>query len=45
MIFDQIEAIMNDYIQLKSQSNIYEAETMVEGEELTWCLAILLVIC
>ncbi|KAH6813621.1 double-stranded DNA binding protein [Perilla frutescens var. frutescens] len=27
----KIEAIMNDYIQLKPQSNIYEAETMVEG--------------
>ncbi|KAL3837995.1 hypothetical protein ACJIZ3_022586 [Penstemon smallii] len=27
----KIEAIMNDYIQLKSQSNVYEAETMVEG--------------
>ncbi|KAL6508238.1 hypothetical protein OROHE_021780 [Orobanche hederae] len=26
-----IEAIMNDYIQLKPQSNVYEAETMVEG--------------
>lgn len=31
IIFAQIEAIMNDYIQLKPQSNIYEAETMVEG--------------
>lgn len=28
---DQIEAIMNDFIQLKPQSNVYEAETMVEG--------------
>ncbi|KAL8551185.1 hypothetical protein ACS0TY_000316 [Phlomoides rotata] len=27
----KIEAIMNDYIQLKPQSNIYENETMVEG--------------
>ncbi|XP_057800661.1 DNA-binding protein BIN4 [Salvia miltiorrhiza] len=27
----KIEAIMNDYIQLKPQSNIYESETMVEG--------------
>lgn len=27
----QIEAIMNDFIQLKPQSNVYEAETMVEG--------------
>ncbi|KAK6135178.1 hypothetical protein DH2020_031074 [Rehmannia glutinosa] len=27
----KIEAIMNDYIQLKPQSNVYEAETMVEG--------------
>ncbi|PPD93156.1 hypothetical protein GOBAR_DD09912 [Gossypium barbadense] len=26
-----IEAIMNDFIQLKPQSNVYEAETMVEG--------------
>ncbi|KAL0299784.1 UNVERIFIED_CONTAM: DNA-binding protein BIN4 [Sesamum radiatum] len=29
--FCVIEAIMNDYIQLKPQSNVYEAETMVEG--------------
>ena len=28
---DQIEAIMNDFIQLNPQSNVYEAETMVEG--------------
>ncbi|CAN4089426.1 unnamed protein product [Withania somnifera] len=27
----KVEAIMNDFIQLKSQSNIYDAETMVEG--------------
>ncbi|WRX17375.1 hypothetical protein QQP08_009862 [Theobroma cacao] len=27
----KIEAIMNDFIQLKSQSNVCEAETMVEG--------------
>lgn len=27
----QIEAIMNDFIQLEPQSNVYEAETMVEG--------------
>lgn len=27
----QIEAIMNDFIQLKPLSNVYEAETMVEG--------------
>ncbi|KDP24772.1 hypothetical protein JCGZ_25172 [Jatropha curcas] len=27
----KIEAIMNDFIQLKAQSNVYEAETMVEG--------------
>ncbi|XP_047976090.1 DNA-binding protein BIN4 [Salvia hispanica] len=27
----KIEAIMNDYIQLKPQSNVYESETMVEG--------------
>ncbi|KAJ6418931.1 hypothetical protein OIU84_002160 [Salix udensis] len=27
----KIEAIMNDFIQLKTQSNVYEAETMVEG--------------
>ncbi|KAL2226854.1 UNVERIFIED_CONTAM: DNA-binding protein BIN4 [Sesamum indicum] len=27
----KIEAIMNDYIQLKPQSNVFEAETMVEG--------------
>ncbi|KAH1107441.1 hypothetical protein J1N35_011209 [Gossypium stocksii] len=27
----KIEAIMNDFIQLKPQSNVYEAETMVEG--------------
>ncbi|KAL3524504.1 hypothetical protein ACH5RR_017338 [Cinchona calisaya] len=27
----KIEAIMNDFIQLKPQANVYEAETMVEG--------------
>ncbi|CAN4085590.1 unnamed protein product [Withania somnifera] len=27
----KVEAIMNDFIQLKSQSNIYDAETMLEG--------------
>ncbi|GFZ15999.1 double-stranded DNA binding protein [Actinidia rufa] len=27
----EIEAIMNDFIQLTPQSNVYEAETMVEG--------------
>lgn len=27
----KIEAIMNDFVQLKPQSNVYEAETMVEG--------------
>ncbi|PON83720.1 double-stranded DNA binding protein [Trema orientale] len=27
----KIEAIMNDFIQLKPQSNVFEAETMVEG--------------
>ncbi|KAH7543688.1 hypothetical protein JRO89_XS15G0000800 [Xanthoceras sorbifolium] len=27
----KIEAIMNDFIQLKPLSNVYEAETMVEG--------------
>ncbi|KAL9240232.1 hypothetical protein vseg_014476 [Gypsophila vaccaria] len=27
----KIEAIMNDFIQLKAQSNVYDAETMVEG--------------
>ncbi|KAK7353478.1 hypothetical protein VNO80_18925 [Phaseolus coccineus] len=27
----KIEAIMNDFIQLKPQFNVYEAETMVEG--------------
>ncbi|KAK7410792.1 hypothetical protein VNO78_01885 [Psophocarpus tetragonolobus] len=27
----KIDAIMNDFIQLKPQSNVYEAETMVEG--------------
>ncbi|CAL5360934.1 unnamed protein product [Camellia sinensis] len=27
----KIEAIINDFIQLKPQSNVYEAETMVEG--------------
>lgn len=29
--FDQIEAIMNDFIQLKPHSNVYESETMIEG--------------
>lgn len=24
---------MNDFIQLKAQSNVYEAETMVEGQD------------
>ncbi|KAL5568073.1 hypothetical protein UlMin_024648 [Ulmus minor] len=27
----KIEAIMNDFIQLKPQANVFEAETMVEG--------------
>ncbi|KAF3678310.1 DNA-binding protein BIN4 [Capsicum annuum] len=27
----KVEAIMNDFIQLKSHSNLYDAETMVEG--------------
>ncbi|KAF7149166.1 hypothetical protein RHSIM_Rhsim03G0218400 [Rhododendron simsii] len=27
----KVEAIMNDFIQLTPQSNVYEAETMVEG--------------
>lgn len=27
----KIEAIMNDFIQLEPQSNVFEAETMVEG--------------
>lgn len=27
----KVEAIMNDFIQLKAQSNVYDAETMVEG--------------
>ncbi|XP_074282364.1 uncharacterized protein LOC141606901 [Silene latifolia] len=27
----KIEAIMNDFVQLKAQSNVYDAETMVEG--------------
>jgi hypothetical protein len=27
----KIEAIMNDFIQLKAESNVYDAETMVEG--------------
>lgn len=30
-ILKQVEAVMNDFIQLKPQSNVYEAETMVEG--------------
>ena len=33
IFLDQIEAIMNDFIQLKPQSNVYEAETMVEGQD------------
>lgn len=32
----QIEAIMNDFIQLKPQSNVDEAETMVEGRGLSF---------
>lgn len=31
MPLDQIESIMNDFIQLKALSNVDEAETMVEG--------------
>ena len=27
----QVQAVMNYFIQLKPQSNVYEAETMVEG--------------
>ncbi|KAH0690043.1 hypothetical protein KY289_017401 [Solanum tuberosum] len=27
----KVEAIMSDFIQLKSQSNVYDAETMIEG--------------
>ncbi|KAL2921580.1 DNA-binding protein BIN4 [Bienertia sinuspersici] len=27
----KIEAVMNDFIQLKPQSNVYDSETMVEG--------------
>ncbi|OUZ99229.1 hypothetical protein BVC80_8967g37 [Macleaya cordata] len=27
----KIEAVMNDFIQLKPHSNVYEAETMIEG--------------
>uniref|UniRef100_A0A0E0JVH6 Uncharacterized protein n=1 Tax=Oryza punctata TaxID=4537 RepID=A0A0E0JVH6_ORYPU len=27
----QIESIMNDFIQLEPQSNLFEAETMMEG--------------
>jgi hypothetical protein len=27
----QIEAIMNDFIQLEPQFNLFEAETMMEG--------------
>ncbi|KAH9611317.1 hypothetical protein KSS87_023679, partial [Heliosperma pusillum] len=30
-VLEQIEAIMNDFVQLKAQSNVYDAETMVEG--------------
>lgn len=30
-LYSQIEAIMNDFIQLKPESNVYEAETMIEG--------------
>ena len=28
---------MNDFIQLKTQSNVYEAETMVEGQVFPPC--------
>lgn len=31
MVTVQIEAIMNDFIQLEPQSNVFEAETMIEG--------------
>ncbi|PKA57868.1 DNA-binding protein BIN4 [Apostasia shenzhenica] len=27
----QIEAIMNDFVRLEAQSNMFEAETMIEG--------------
>lgn len=36
LFLDQIEAIMNDFIQLKPQSNVDEAETMVEGRGLSF---------
>lgn len=29
---------MNDFIQLKPQSNVYEAETMVEGQDFFFLL-------
>lgn len=32
MLLDQIESIMNDFIQLKALSKVDEAETMVEGD-------------
>lgn len=35
MLLDQIESIMNDFIQLKALSKVDEAETMVEGELLS----------
>lgn len=38
---DQVEAIMNDFIQLKSQSNVYDAEHMVEGSSSIWYISIL----
>lgn len=31
VLSDQVEAVMNDFIQLKPQSNVFDAETMVEG--------------
>ncbi|KAK4362824.1 hypothetical protein RND71_018065 [Anisodus tanguticus] len=31
LFLSMVEAIMNDFIQLKSQSNVSDAETMVEG--------------
>ncbi|KAL5974156.1 hypothetical protein ACLOJK_030819 [Asimina triloba] len=31
VLFDLKEAVMNDFIQLKPHSNVYEAETMIEG--------------
>lgn len=27
----QIEAIMNDFVQLKPHSSVFEAETVIEG--------------